>query len=741
MTEIKKINLKISGMHCAGCATGIESGLTRTQGIKKAQVNFATTTASVEFDSEQTDKLRILDDIAKLGYGAEESVESGAQFRPEFSRAGQNFLFALALTIPIMVVSMKEMLAVNLPIANSVAGIILIILTLPVMLFPGREIFIDAFRQLRHFRANMNSLIALGSLSAFLYSSWLTMESLIYSREVAGFFYFETTAMIITLILLGRYLENRAKEKARDAIGALLRLRPEKAIAIINGEEMEIDISAVRPDMILLVRPGDKIPADGKIIEGEPSIDESMITGESVPVDKTVGNEVIGGSVNGSRSFKFLVTGTGENSFLAGVVRLISEAQNRKAPVQKLADRISSIFVPIVLLISILTFIIWFVFDRQSPMLVTAPIAVLIIACPCALGLATPTAILTGTGWAARRGIYIRGGDVLENVVGTDHVIFDKTGTLTEGHFKVISKRSVLGVEGEAHEIKMLQMAASAESGSNHPLARAIVEEAHKLDLKLWPASELVESPGFGLRASVADKIVLVGNDATMKKENIEISMLLDESQRAMDLGHTIVYVAVDGKALGFLALADKIRDEAPQVLNNLSQSGRKVVILTGDNFQTARGVARALGVGHFEAGIKPSQKSLIVETYRRAGNKVMMVGDGINDAPALAAADIGVALGSGTDVAIESADIILVRNDLSSLLEAFNISRLTYRTIKQNLFWAFSYNVIAIPLAAGLIYPVLGWSLSPVVAAAAMAFSSLFVVSNSLRLLRTEKG
>ncbi|RKX18573.1 MAG: heavy metal translocating P-type ATPase, partial [Candidatus Zixiibacteriota bacterium] len=702
MSKLKRINLKISGMHCAGCAGGIEKGLLKLAGVEKVQVNFATATSAVEFLSNQTDEEHILNEIAELGYQAAIGESSDIDSGVEHIEARNRFLLSMALTIPIVVISMKDILSLTLPFDKPATGLVLFFLTLPVMLFPGRGIFVDAFRQLKYLRANMNSLIALGSLSAFLYSFWITFESLIYSGRVTGFFYYETAAMIITLILLGRYLENRAKAKARDAIGALLRLRPDKATAVINGEEIEIKTAEVKPKMILFVRPGEKIPADGRIIEGEPSIDESMITGESVPVEKHIDNEVIGGSVNGNSSFKFIVTGTGENTFLGNIIRLISEAQNRKAPVQKLADKIASVFVPIVILVSLMTFGVWFLIDPQNSMVLTAPVAVLITACPCALGLATPTAILTGTGWAARRGIFIRGGDILENVIKVDHVIFDKTGTLTEGNFEVVAVETA-GDEDEKSEARMIQLAASAESGSTHPLAGAIVRKAAELEIDLLAENDLTEFPGFGLQARVDENFVLVGNRATMEKEKIDIEMLSDKAVEEMEKGHTIVYVAVDNQAIGFLALSDKIRDEAPQVLNEISQTGRKVIILTGDNYLTAKGVAKTLTVGRFEAGVKPDQKATIVETYRRAGNKVMMVGDGINDAPALASADIGVALGGGTDVAIESADIILVRDDLESLLETFNISRMTYRIIKQNLFWAFSYNVIAIPIAAGL--------------------------------------
>ncbi|MCX6830445.1 MAG: heavy metal translocating P-type ATPase, partial [candidate division Zixibacteria bacterium] len=705
------------------------------QGVKIAQVNYALGTAAVNFEPDKVDEKSILESITNLGYSPHLAENGEDVFAGELSSARRNFMSALIFALPVIILSMIAMFLKPHLIDHRVEGSILFFLTLPVLFYSGRDIFADAWLQTRHWRANMNSLIALGSLAAFLYSSYLVLDILYFKKLTEFHFYFETAAAIVTLILLGRFLESRAKGKARDAIGSLLRLRPEKATAIVEGTETEVPVSAIQPGMIMLVRAGGRIPADGNIIDGEPSIDESMLTGESVPVDKRVGDSVIGGSVNGNRAFRFEVTGTGDNTFLAGIIRLVSEAQNRKAPVQKLADKIAGIFVPIVLLIAILTFVLWFIFDRSSSMLLTAPVAVLIIACPCALGLATPTAILTGTGRAARRGIYIRGGDILERTVKADYVIFDKTGTLTEGRFEVADFKSAGNIKDEF----LFQMAASAEAGSSHPLANAIVEKARSLDIKLISVKNLMEFPGFGLKGQVNGSTVIVGNAATMEKDEISLEELREAANEEMTKGRTVVFVARDKILLGYFALADRMKDEAPEVVARLKQDGRKVIMLTGDNYRTAKGVSALLGIDKYEAGIKPNEKSTIVETFRRAGNTVIMVGDGINDAPALAAADIGVALGSGTDVAMESADIILVRNDLRSLLEALEISKLTFKTIKQNLFWAFFYNVVAIPIAAGVLYPLFGFGLSPVIAAAAMSFSSVFVVTNSLRLLKVK--
>ncbi|PKK82017.1 MAG: copper-translocating P-type ATPase [candidate division Zixibacteria bacterium HGW-Zixibacteria-1] len=733
MEKQKELELKIGGMHCAACAVGIEKGLSKMPGVNRASVNYAMGTASVDFEPGKIDELSITNKISELGYSARNALGADLFDNQESKKARRYFFMALAFTIPIMLISMAGMFTEHPIFGHLAGGIVLLVLTLPVMFVSGREIFADAWNQTKHGHANMNSLIALGSLAAFLYSTYAILTLVVIKDAPASHFYFESAAMIITLILLGRFLETRAKGRARDAIGALLRLRPENATVIVDGEVSEVMASAVRRGMIILVKAGERIAADGKITESNPSIDESMLTGESMPVEKQVGDTVLGGSVNGNKAFKFEVTGTGENSFLAGIVRLVTEAQGRKAPVQRLADQIAGVFVPIVLLIAIATLVIWYFIDPSSPMLIKGPIAVLIIACPCALGLATPTAILAGTGRAARHGIYIRGADILERVVKTNFVVFDKTGTLTVGEFEV----SVMKALDEDYETELLQLAASVESGSQHPLAGAIRKKADELNIKTKSPKNLTEFPGFGLKAEIDGRTVLVGNVATMEREHIDTATFNAAADEQMALGRTVVYVSSNGRALGFLAMADKVKDEAGEVIDKVRKTGREVLMLTGDNHKTARGVADQLGIEKFEAGIKPDQKAIIVETLRRADRRVMMVGDGINDAPALAAADIGVALGTGTDVAMESADIILVRDNLSALVEMLEISRLTFRTIKQNLFWAFFYNIIAIPLAAGLFYTLFGWGLSPIIAAGTMAFSSVFVVTNSLRLLK----
>ena len=735
MGKSKELTIRIRGMHCAGCAAGIEKRLSKVEGVTRVQVNFTTETAAVDYEPSVLDKENIFDKITEIGYRPEPAAIIPDISDDESNDARGRLFLSLIFTVPIILLNAFEMITGTLLFPIHINGLILFILTVPVLFYAGRGILFDACKQAAHLSANMNTLISIGSLAAFIYSISVLMDMMIGRVNAPGLLYFETTAMIITLILLGRYLESLARVRTLEGISSLIGLRSQNATVIINNIETTVDAAALKPGMTVMVRPGEKVPADGKIIEGEPSIDESMLTGESVPAEKKLGDKVIGGSINGNAAFRFEVTGSGEDTFLAGIIRLVSEAQNRKAPVQRLADRIAGIFVPIILLIAAGTFTLWFLFDRSSSMLLTAPVAVLIIACPCAMGLATPTAVLAGTGRAARRGIYFRGGDILERTVKATHIVFDKTGTLTKGVFEVLSAKSA----DSDDNTELVRMAASVETGSGHPLARAIVDYAADRGIKTLPVKDITEFPGLGVRGTIGDREILVGSYERMEKEKIDFNPLKPDAEEDMLKGRTVVFVATDGHALGYLALADRVKDEAAAVIDIIQKSGYEAIILTGDNYRTASGVAAQLGVGRFEAGIKPDQKALMVEVLRRAGNIVIMVGDGINDAPALAAADIGVALGSGADAAIESADIILVRDNLETLVEALSISKLTYKTIKQNLFWAFFYNILAVPLAAGLFYPLFGWSLSPVVAAAAMAFSSLLVVSNSMRLLKVK--
>ncbi|MDH4033683.1 MAG: copper-translocating P-type ATPase, partial [candidate division Zixibacteria bacterium] len=670
--------------------------------------------------------------IEQLGFSA-------AVGRPDFLAASKREVItarrllqiSVVLTIPLAAVAMWPMWADRSLVPAPFDALTQALLAAVVLLYGGRTILMDAAIQTRHLRANMNSLIAMGTCAAFGWSIYLLLIN--WDSGISPPLFFESVGMIITLILLGRFLEARARGRAGDAIRAMIDLRPTIATAIINGVDIEIDASAVQPGMILLVRPGERLAADGVIVEGQAVIDESMLTGESLPVEKVPSDKVVGGSVNGNRSFKFQVTATGEKTFLAGMVRLVAEAQSRKAPIQKLADRVAARFVPAVILVALVTLAGWYWLAPDSPLLIQCVISVLIIACPCALGLATPTAILAGTGRAAREGIIIRGGDILERITQLNAIVFDKTGTLTCGELEVVNVRSV----DPWSRRELIRMAGSAEKQSNHPLAKAIAQLMDKEQIDASEVRNVQDRPGFGVEALYRGERLLIGNEALLKTEQIDPSACRDTAQEEMEQGQTVVFVALGGKLAGLISLGDRLRNDAAGVVARLGKMLERVSMLSGDNYRTVAGVARSIGLEYFEAEVRPDHKQQVIESYQKAGFRLAMVGDGINDAPALAAADVGVAIGGGTDVAIEAANVVLVRSELADLPKMFRVADQSMKVIRQNLFWAFFYNVLAIPLAAGLFYPLFGWTLSPMVAAAAMAFSSVFVVTNSLRLNR----
>jgi len=733
MPGTDKLTLKIEGMHCASCVRSIEQSVKTLDGVEESRVNLVTRSAVVTFKKGKVDPDGIIEKISKLGYRATIGTPDILTANDnEVTASRKNFYTSLGLALPLMVVAMWPMFSGDLIFSFRVDGIIQAALAGLVLLVAGREIITDAFRQTVHGRANMNSLIAMGTLTAFGWSLYLLVTVPPGSVEPL---YFDSAGMIVTLILLGRFLESRARGKAGEAIQALLNLRPSRTVALINDVETEIEAALVRPGMLLLIKPGQRVAADGEIVEGNPVIDESMLTGESVPVDKKVGDEVIGGSLNANTPFKMKVTAAGEESYLARIIRLVTEAQEKRAPVQKLADQVASVFVPIVIALAVITFLAWYFLAPDSPMLIKSVISVLIIACPCALGLATPTAILAGTGRAAREGIIIRGGDILENLSKVDTVVFDKTGTLTFGELEVTEVVSF----GQLTEKELLRLAAAIESRSDHPLARAIARSITTAPVKRMRVDEVQARPGFGMTGICDGRKVTIGNKALMDAEEIIVGQALPEAEKEMEQGRTVIFVAVDGRVAGIIALADRLRGDAREIIEKLQKTNRQVTMLSGDNRKTAEGVARSLGLDNYEAEIKPDQKKVIVESYRKAGYNVAMVGDGINDAPALAVANVGVAIGSGTDVAIEAADVILVGSDLMDIQKMFNIAQYSMKIIKQNLFWAFIYNIVAIPVAAGLFYPLFGLTLTPMIAALAMSFSSVFVVSNSLRLNRLD--
>ena len=732
MAQVEKLYLNVTGMHCASCVASIERELNQLAGVEECRVNLATRSAEVAFDKSRVSEDVIIERIRNTGFGATAGSPDilTANIR-EVASARDQLILAVLLAAPLMVVAMVPM-ALGHPLLPAWAdGWLQAILAAAVLCFPGLKILIDAFTQARHHRLNMNSLIALGTLTAFGWSVYVVMAG--GTEHHHHDLYFESVAMIVTLILVGRYLEARARRRAGRAIEELVRLRPTRATAIINEVEVEIDAATLQPGMMVLVRPGDRIPADGVIIVGEPVVDESLLTGESLPVEKRTGAQVIGGSINGNSPFKMKATATGEDCFVAGVVRLVSEAQTRKAPVQKMADKVSGVFVPIVFGLALITGILWHLLAPESNMAMRSVVSVLIIACPCALGLATPAAVLVGTGRGAREGIIFKGGDVLETLAGIDTVVFDKTGTLTAGRLEVVHVRTF----GMVSEQNLVRMVGSVENQSEHPVAQAIVRYMRQRQIQPAVVRNVEARPGYGMVGECDGRRLIFGSRRLLEVADVNFGPALRQGEIEMETGRTVVFVALDGQVIGLFSLADQIRNDAREVVDRLKRRMPRVTMISGDNRVTAQGVARSLGLEHFEAEVLPAQKQVVVESLRRAGYSVAMVGDGINDAPALAAATVGVALGSGTQVAIESADVVLVRPDLIGLVHMFNLATETMRTIRQNLFWAFFYNVIAIPIAAGLLYPVAGLSLSPSLAALAMSLSSVFVVSNSLRLGR----
>ena len=721
-------------MHCASCVSTVENGLTKLDGVQSANVNLATASAVVQYDPGKLSEERIVGTVAELGYaatvGQEDILTANAE---ELKSARGQFYLSLAFSGPLMIVAMWPMLLGHhgeAVVSLRWDALFQAAMAAGALFVAGRSILADAFKQTRHFRANMNSLIAMGTLTAYFWSIYGV------TRIWGGFdepLYFESAGMIVTLILLGRYLEARAKGNAGKAIGALMNLRPAKALAVFNNVEFEIEAATVRAGMILKIRPGERIAADGTVLEGSPSVDESMLTGESLPVDKTKGAAVIGGSLNGNTPFTMKVTTAGEKSYLANVIRMVSEAQGNKAPVQKLADKVAGVFVPAVLVLALFTIIGWQILAPGNPMMIKSVIAVLIIACPCALGLATPTAVLAGTGRAAKAGILIRGGDILEKLSRINTVIFDKTGTLTYGQMTVTE----IAVAEAAPREQALGVLLSLESQSDHPIAKAIVAHLKNLGVTPLTLAKIESKPGFGMTAEYEGAEVLLGNQALMLGSSVDSGSLGSQAERQMKSGRAVVLLSIDRKLTAVVSLADRPREDAKEVVAELKSSVSHIALLSGDNRVTAEAVGREVGIEEINAEIRPEGKREVVESYRKKNLSVAMVGDGINDAPALAAADVGIAVAGGTDVAFEAADVVLLRPDLKLLPRTLTLARTSLRVIKQNLFWAFFYNVLMIPLAAGVFYPMTGWTLSPMLAAAAMACSSLFVVMNSLRLGR----
>ncbi len=740
-SNLREIMIPISGMTCSSCASNIEKAVGKLQGIEKVSVNFATEKAMVIYDTNITRISEIKQSISKAGYKALE-IETGQQIDEEKNRREKEvktlwkkFILSAVFSVPLLYVAMGHLMGIPLPnviepMMNPLNfALIQMFLTIPIVI-AGNKFYSVGLKSLYRRSPNMDSLIAIGTGAAVIYGVFAVVQIYNGNHDYAKELYFETAGVIITLILLGKYLESVTKGKTSEAIKKLMGLAPKTATVIHGDQEVIIPIEEVEVGDIILVKPGEKIPVDGIIIEGYTSIDESMLTGESMPVEKTIGDKVIGASINKNGSVKFKANKVGKDTALAQIIKLVEDAQGSKAPIAKLADVISGYFVPVVIVIAILAGLAWFISGQSVIFSLTIFIAILVIACPCALGLATPTAIMVGTGKGAEYGVLIKGGGPLETAHKIKTVVFDKTGTITEGKPKVTDIVTI----GNISEESLLQFAASAEKGSEHPLGEAIVKESEKKNVEILKVSKFNAIPGFGIEVEIDGNQILLGNKKLMVERNIEIT-LQEESDALANEGKTPMFIAINNNLEGIIAVADVTKESSALAIKKLHEMGIKVAMITGDNKRTAEAIAKQVGIDIILAEVLPQDKANEVKKLQSNGNVVAMVGDGINDAPALAQADVGMAIGSGTDVAMESADIVLMKSDLLDVVTAIQLSKKTIRNIKQNLFWAFAYNTAGIPVAAGLLYIFGGPRLNPMIAAAAMAFSSVSVLLNALRL------
>ena len=733
------IELPIQGMKCASCVSAIEKALLQKSGITKASVNLAIEKARVEYIPSEISLGEIVQTIEGSGYTViQVPQEQELEDVEDILRKGENkklktkFFVGLFLGLIIFLGSMPHWFPWIPKILNNF--FVLWAVTTPVQFWIGWQFYKGAWGAFRHRNANMDTLIAVGTSAAYLYSVTATLfPSFFESGGIKPEVYFDTSAMIIVLILLGRLLEAKAKGQTSDAIKKLIGLQPKTAHVQRDGQEMDIPVKNVQVGDEILVRPGEKIPVDGIVVEGKSTVDESMITGESLPIKKEHSDTVIGATFNKTGSFTFTATKVGKDMALAQIIKLVQDAQGSKAPIQRLADVIAGYFVPIVISIAIATFIIWFTFG-PNPALTFALlifVAVLIIACPCALGLATPTAVMVGTGKGAENGILIKGGESLETAHKLNTIVFDKTGTLTKGEPEVTD----LVATGSFSEEDILKYAASAEKASEHPLGEAIIKRAFEKGIELESPKDFNAIEGHGLEAVVDSKTVFLGNKKLMDNKKIQVHELEEKAESFAAEGKTPIYISLNGQSAGLLAVADTLKDNSVAAVKKLESLGLNVIMLTGDNRKTAHAIALKAGIKNVISEVLPEDKVLEIKKLQSEGKKVAMVGDGINDAPALAQADVGIAIGSGTDVAMEASDITLIKGDLNGVVAAVELSKRTIKIIKQNLFWAFFYNTVGIPIAAGVLFPFFGILLDPIFASAAMAFSSVTVVSNSLRL------
>lgn len=743
---MENTTLNLRGMSCAACAGNIEETIRSVPGVEACHVNFGAEQASVTYNPSQTDVAAIQEAVDAAGYsalpmqddvlGPEDDAEKQAR-QAENRDLKRKVWVSGVISAVIVMGSLPAMTGLPIPFLPMWLHHpwLQLILTTPVLFWAGKSFYINAWKALRRHRATMDTLVAIGTGAAYLYSLFPTFfpQSLI-SQGLKPDVYFEAASVIIALLLLGRLLENRAKGQTSDAIRKLIGLQAKTARVIRNGTEVDIPIAEVVLGDLILVRPGEKIPVDGELVEGSSTIDEAMVTGESVAVKKQPGDQVIGATLNKTGSFKFRATRVGKDTFLAQIVKLVQQAQGSKAPIQRLADRVTAYFVPVVIAIAIATFIIWYnIMGNVSIALITT-VGVLIIACPCALGLATPTSIMVGTGKGAENGILIKGADSLELAHKLQIIVLDKTGTITQGKPTVTDFVTVKGT-ANSNEIKLLHLAASVEYHSEHPLAEAVVQYAQSQGVNLGDAQEFEAIAGSGVQGYVSKQSVQIGTKRWLNELGLDTSSLQQHGDRLEYLGKTVIWIALNGEVEAIMGIADAVKPSSVVAIRTLQKMGLSIVMLTGDNRRTAEVIAHEVGIQRVFAEIRPDQKAATVEKLQSEGKIVAMVGDGINDAPALAQADVGMAIGTGTDIAIAASDITLISGDLQGIVTAIQLSRATISNIKQNLFFAFIYNVAGIPIAAGILYPFFGWLLNPIIAGGAMAFSSVSVVTNALRL------
>lgn len=736
----------ITGMTCASCSAAVERVTRKMEGVQESNVNLATNKMTITYDESKVSPEDIIGRVEKAGFGAaleqikekEQEKEEKLEQEETQHKIRQRVIGSIIFAVPLLYISMGHMLPFELPLPRILSmeenpfnyALAQLFLTVVVLIF-GRKFYIVGFKTLFHGHPNMDSLVAIGTGSAFLYSLVMTIR-IPFDAHAVHSLYYESAAVVVTLVMLGKYFESKSKGKTSEAIRKLMELAPDTAVRLKEGKEEEIPVEQVNKGDILLVRPGSKIPLDGIVVRGVSSVDESMLTGESIPVEKETGAEVIGGSMNYNGALEMEVTHTGKDTTLAKIIRLMEEAQGRKAPISKMADVVAGYFVPVVLVIAVLAAVIWAVTGHPISFVLKIFVSVLVIACPCALGLATPTAIMVGTGLGASHGILIKSGEALETTHKAQAVVLDKTGTVTEGKPKVVQVISKTRSREE-----LLWMAGACEVPSEHPLGKAIVEAAREQRGKLPACEEFSSITGQGIHAVLEGKSFWIGNAKLLKEQNFSVKDLEKEAEKIAAKGQTPMFVVIDGVLEGIISVADTVKETSRSAIDKIKKAGIKVYMLTGDNRRTAEYIGSQVHADEVIAEVLPQDKAAVVQKLQQEGKTVLMVGDGINDAPALAQADIGVAIGSGSDIAMESSDVVLMRSDLEDVYRAIKLSKATIRNIKENLFWAFAFNSCGIPVAAGLLYAFGGPLLNPMIAGLAMSFSSVFVVSNALRLKR----